>query len=198
MAAKSYGAVVLTVTVVLALFAASPALQRISISAKAPPITELSILGSYDNASYPTNIISGQSYQFYVNIVNQLGSYAYYVVEVKFRTEAQSAPNSFSKTGSSLPPLNSIYFCLANGQSMKLPITFSLNYSPDGTVAHQMDAQSVVINGSPIAVNQTMTFDWERGGTFGNLFFELWRFDDATNSLQYDQRYVSLWLNMTA
>ena len=198
MAAKSYGAVVLTVTVVLALFAASPALQQISITAKVPPITELSILGSYDNASYPTNILSGQSYQLYVNVVNQLGSYAYYVVEVKFRNEAQSAPDSFDKTGSSLPPMDSFYFCLANSQSIKLPITFSINYSPDGTVANNMDAQSVVINGSPIDVNQTMALDWARGGVYGNLFFELWRFNDATNSFQYDQRYVSLWLNMTA
>lgn len=198
MAGNQYKSVVLIVTAVLALFAASPALQRVSLTQQSVHLTELSILGSYDNATYPVNVTSGQSYQLHITVDNHLGSLAYYVIEVKFRNQTQSAPDSFAKSDSNLPSLGDFTFCLADGQSLELPVTVALNYDPDLYVANQLDMQNVKVNGFQLSTGQTtIAYDTQRGGYYGNLFFELWLFNDTTNSFQYNQRYVSLWLNMT-
>ena len=42
-----------------------------------------------------------------------------------------------------------------------------------------------------------IAWDPQRMGYYGNVFFELWIFNDTANAFQYNQRYVSLWLNMT-
>lgn len=198
MAIKKYKSLILVVTAVLALFTASPAIQRLTIVPQATGITELSIFGSYDNTTYPFNVTAGQNYPFYLDVSNHLGSCAYYLIEVKFRNETQSAPGSFNQTSSSLPSLGNISFCVANNQTLDLPVSVSFQYNLDSNNTGQLDMQNIAVDGFPLALNQTtISWDYQRAGFYGNLFFELWLFNDTVNAFQYDQRYVSLWLNMT-
>ena len=102
-----YKALFIVVTAVLALLVASPALQRVLVYPRTEFFTELSLLGPGHVAeNYPYNITSGETYSVFLGVGNQLGSCAYYQVEVKFRNETQSAPDSFSRTASSLPSLS--------------------------------------------------------------------------------------------
>ena len=128
---QQYKTTILVVTIVLALFAASPAIQRLVVAPQTAGLTELSVLGSYQNATYPFNVTSGQNYPLYLKIDNHLGSCAYYLIEVKFRNETQSAPNSFTQTPSALPSLGNLSVCVANNQTIELPITVSFYYTPD-------------------------------------------------------------------
>ena len=84
------------VTAVLALLVASPALQQVLVYPRTEFFTELSLLGPWSMAeNYPYNITNGENYSVFLGVANQLGSCAYYQVEVKFRNETQSAPDSF-------------------------------------------------------------------------------------------------------
>lgn len=198
MATQQYKSLILVVTAVLALFAASPAIQQISVNPNTDPLTELSILGIYHNATYPFNVSLGQSYQLYLNIDNHLGSCAYYQIEIKFRNQTQPGAGSFNDTSSTLAPIGEFSVCAANNQNLELPVNVSFTYQLDPYNATQLDMQQITVNGFPLSLNSTtLTWDPQRLGFFGNLFFELWVFNDTTSAFQYDQRYVSLWFNMT-
>ncbi len=198
MATQQYKTIILVVTAVLALFAASPAIQQFAVIPRTTHLTELSIFGSYHNATYPFNVLVGKNYPIYLDVANHLGSCAYYLIEVKFRNETQSAPNSFNQTSSSLPSLGDISFCVADNQTLELPVNVSFDYKLDPNNFNQLDMQNIIVNSFPLSLNTTtITWDPQRSAFFGNLFFELWIFNDTTDAFQYDQRYVSLWLNMT-
>ena len=198
MAIQQYKTLLLVVTVVLALFVASPAIQQLVVVPQTTYLTELSIFGSYHNATYPYNITVGQNYPLYLNVDNHLGSCAYYLIEVKFRNQTQSAPDSFNHTSSNMASLGNISFIVANNEALQLPIDISFKYKLDGNNKDQLDMQNIIVNGFSLSVSPT-TIAWDPQGIgyYGNLFFELWIFNDTTNAFQYNQRYVSLWLNMT-
>jgi uncharacterized membrane protein len=198
MAIQQYKALVLVVTAVLALFAASPAIQQFTIAPQTTNLTELSILGSYHNSTYPYNITVGHYYPLYLDVANHLGYCAYYMIEVKFRNQTQSAPNAFNQTSSNLPSLADISFCLANNQALELPMNISFYYVLNQNQRLGLNMEDVIVNGFSLSVSQTtITWDSQRMGYYGNLFLELWIFNETTNAFQYNQRFVSLWLNMT-
>ena len=78
---------------------------------------------------YPYNITKNQNYLVFLDIANQLGSCAYYQVQVKFRNETQSAPDSFNRTSSSLPSLYNLNLFVADKESLELPVNFAFDYS---------------------------------------------------------------------
>lgn len=198
MAAQQYKSLILVVTAVLALFAASPAIQQVTVTPNTDPLTEFSILGVYHNATYPFNVSLGQSYPLYLDVSNHLGSYGYYEIEIKFRNQTESGPGSFNQTSSSLAPIGEFSLCVANNQQVELPVNVSFTYQPTPNNAAQLEMQQITVNGFPLSLGQTtIAWDPQRLGYYGNLFFELWRFNDTTNAFQYDQRYVGLWFNMT-
>jgi hypothetical protein len=47
-------------------------------------------------------------------------------------------------------------------------------------------------------VDAISVWDVEFGGFYFQLFFELWRFDLASYGFRFHNRFVGLWLNMTA
>jgi hypothetical protein len=131
-----------------------------------------------------------------LDIVNHLGSCAYYVVEVKFRNATESAPDSFNFTYSSLPSLYNLTAFVANQERWELPVTFAFNYN---MTTLQVDFNNMTFNG--ININLTgESSDWnpQTAGFYGNLFFELWIYNSTTSTFQYHERFLSLLLNMTA
>jgi uncharacterized membrane protein len=199
MPSKQNKSIILVITVVLAVFTASPVIQRFVVAPQTAGLTELSVLGVYHNATYPFNVTADQNYPLYLEINNHLGSIAYYQVEVKFRNATQSAPDAFNQVPSALPSLGNISICAANIQSVELPITISLSYQIDLNNTAQLDMQSIIVNGFKLNLTPTtITWDPQRAGFYGNLVFELWLFNESTGVFQYNQRFVSLWLNMTA
>jgi hypothetical protein len=191
-----YKAFILIATAVLALLIASPVLQQAIVYPQTDRLTELSLFGQYHNATYPYNITNGGTYPLYLDISNHLGSAAYYDVEVKFRNATQSGADSFNQTSSGQPPLGKLTCFAANEQTADLPFQVAFHYSVNKPL--QIKLTSITINGYTVDASST-TIDWDmqRGGYFGNLFFELWLYNGATGSFQYNQRYVSLWFNLT-
>jgi uncharacterized membrane protein len=195
---KKYTVPFFVVLAIVALLVASPALSRVLVFPRTEFFTELYVLGSNGLAQdYPFNISSGQSYSVRLGIGNQLGYCAYYLVEVKFRNQTQSAPSSFDSTQSSLPSLFNITAFVADQSVWEMPLTFSWSYQYNATLLEveyvNMTLNDVVLDlrGSSTAWNST------ESRFYGDLVFELWLFNAASSVFQYHERYVDLKLNMT-
>jgi len=192
----------LTVTGVLALLVASPALSRVLVYPRTEFFTELWILDANRRAEdYPFNIARNYNYSIFLGVGNRLGYCAYYLVEVKLRNQSQPAPTSFgpneNRTPSSMPSLFYITAFVADEQVWELPLTFSFDYGYNETFS-QVEFYSLTLNNIVINLNgYEVVWDSSRKGFFVNLFFELWLYNASANDFYYHGRFVDLWLNMT-
>ncbi|MGD6806461.1 MAG: hypothetical protein ACQCN4_05840 [Candidatus Bathyarchaeia archaeon] len=197
MAIQRYRTLILLFFSAAALLISSPALQQLLVYPNSDCLTEFWLLGPDHDSAYPTNVTAEEVTHLYLDISNHLGSCAYYVVEVKFRNLTQSGPDSFNHTGSSLPSYGSITVIVADNATVEVPLDISFQYHVDSRISTRIHMQSITVNDFELPINST-SIDWDisRGGFYGNLFFELWLYNSTTQSLQYHQRYNSLWLKM--
>jgi len=182
--------------VIVALIVASPALQSVLVFPQGESFTELWLLGPERKAEgYPSNIAQGESYKVFLGVTNHLGEAAYYSVQVKFRNQSQSAPDSFNRTPSSLATLYSVNAFLADNASLELPITFSFDYSYDAA-AGRVDFSMLQFNDAPLNLNgYSISWDSEGKIFFGDLIFEVWLYNSTIGNFQYHERYVDLKFN---
>lgn len=195
-----------TVVGVLALLVASPVLSRLLVYPRTEFFTELWILdANHRTADYPSNITRNQNYNLYLGVGNRLGHCAYYVVQVKFRSQSQPAPTSFGpiedRVPSSLSSLFTITAFVADKGVWELPLDFSFDYGyrpGDNETLSRVEFNNLVLNDVVLDL-EGYTIDWdsEKRGFFGNLFYELWIYDVASHVFQYHGRSVGIWLNMT-
>lgn len=192
-----FKALLIIVTAVIALIVVSPALQQIQVFPQTEFFTELSLTGPEHKAeNYPYTIIMNNNYRVFLDITNHLGSCAYYQVQIKFRNETQSAPNSYNRTYSTLPSLYNVTAFVANKESWQLPITFSFNYSfknVSSIAFNSIKFNGVNMNLAGLSSNRNSTM----GVFYGNLIIELWIYNGTMNTFQYHERYLSLLMNMT-
>jgi len=174
-------------------------LFSVVLFARGPPgevFSELYALGPGHMAEgYPFNVSEGGSYMVYLGVGNHMGSSVYYEVCVKFRNSSESLPNATSGESSSLPVLYRYRVFLGDGGVWEAPLNFSLlNVGFDGNVSSvgRLDVDGVVSD-----VNKIAMWDNETKGFYYQVFVELWRYDVTTSRLGFDNRFVSLWLNVT-
>jgi uncharacterized membrane protein len=200
---REYRVLFMAVTGILVLLVASPALSRLLVYPRTEFFTEMWLLGPNHTAEdYPFNVSSGQNYSVFLGIGNHLGYCAYYLVEVKFRNQTQSAPTSFGPIGSrvpsSLPSLFNITAFVADEGTWELPVTFSFDYEYNETLS-QVKLYNMTFNGIEFDMrNYTIALDSKNKGFLGNLFFELWIYNATISSFRYHERFVGLWFNMTS
>jgi hypothetical protein len=194
---QAYKTLLIVVIAVLALIVASPALQRLLVYPQTEFFTEMWLLGPEHRADrYPFNITLNTNYNVFLAASNHLGQSAYYEVQVKFRTQNQPGPDSFNREPSSLPSFYTIRFFIADKDEWELPLTFSFDYTK--VSQWQVNFNHIKINGDTFDLKgHSTTWDNERSGFFGNLFFELWIYDDSIGGFSYHGRYNDLKLNFT-
>jgi len=195
---REYETILLVVTAIIALLVASPALQRLLVYPQTDFFTEMWLLGPEHTAeNYPSNITLNENYKVFLGASNHLGHCAYYVVQVKFRTLNQSAPDTFARTPSSLPPLYSFNFVVADKEAWGSPVTFAFDFSYDENNL-QVNFDRMILNGAALNLNgYSAAWDNESSRFFGNLIFELWIYNDTVGGLKYHERYTDLKFNMT-
>jgi uncharacterized membrane protein len=197
---QQYKALLLIIIGTLALIVASPVLQRLLVYPQTEFFTEMWLLGPEHMAeNYPFKITLGENYNGFLGIANHLGHDAHYMIQVKFRTQTQSAADSF--TPSSLPSLYDIEAFVADKEKWEIPISFSFNYVQDSYNATLLQVRflNMTFNNNVLNLNDyTAVWDAERSGFFGNLFFELWIYNGTVGPLQYHERFTGLWFNMTS
>jgi hypothetical protein len=190
--------VFIVATAIVTLIVASPALSRLLVFPQTEFFTELWLLGPNHMAEdYPFNVSRGQSYSVYLGVGNHLGYCAYYVAEVKFRNETQSAPDSVNRTPSSLPALLNITAFVANGAVWEVPLTFSFDYGFNETL-FRVEFYSLTLNGVVLDLRgSSSAWNATESRFYGNMVFELWLFSSPNSVFEYHERCVDLKLNMT-
>jgi len=197
---QKYKALFFVVIAVLALFVASPALQKILVYPQTEFFTEMWLLGPAHNAEgYPHDIAKNGGYSVYLGLANHLGSCAYYLVEVKFRNETQPEADTFNRTFSTQPVLYNMTAFVADKETWEVPLSFSFDYY------NASDANVTKINFSSLKLNdvslslQGYSSIWNltRHDFYGSLSFELWIYNSTISSYQYHERFLTLRFNMT-
>ena len=158
--------------------------------------SELYLLGPDHMAeNYPFNIVAGQNYSVYVDVGNQLGSSTYYVLYVKFGNKTDRLPNNSIGTPSSLQPLYEYRFSIQDSMNWESPLNFSVSnasISGNNSQINTLQINNVTFNVDKPAVwnSNSTTFTYQ-------LFFELWIYNVQTGSVEFNNRFVNLQLNLT-
>jgi uncharacterized membrane protein len=179
-----------------ALLIASPAIASAIRLPGEEQFTMLYLLGPNQMAeNYPYSIAVGQNYSVSINVGNHLGSSAYYIVYVKLGNQTDQLPNATLGTPSPLQPLYEYRFSIPdNKNSMSL-----LNFSVINAAISETNSKinSIKINDDSLNVEKPASWNSNSTTFTYRLFFELWRYNDQSYSLQFDGRFVSLNLNLT-
>ena len=195
---EEYRTLFIVVTLVLALVAVSPALGMIvPFGGGSESFSELWLLGPNHLAEgYPFNVGGFEEYSVLVGVGNHMGDSEYYMVYVKIGTDSEVLPDIDGGVPSSLSPLYEYRFFVGDGEVGESAVSFGFeDVVVEGDI---LSVGDVVINGVSFSVDVSAVWDSERGGYFFVLFFELWRYDVEYDRFRFDDRFVGLWLNMTA
>ena len=157
--------------------------------------SELYLLGPGKMAeNYPSNIALGQSYSVYVGVGNQLGSTAYYVLYVKLGNLTDQLPNKTLGTPSPLQPLYEYRFSIQDGTNWERSLSFlvtsaSIQGSNSQINTLQINDVTFNVNKPAISNSTSTTFTYQ-------LLFELWIYNVHTGSVEFNNRFVNLHLNL--
>ena len=145
--------------------------------------------------NYPYNIAVGQNYSVYVDVANQLGSSAYYVLYVKLGNATDQMPNNTLGTPSPLQPLCEYRFSVQDGVSWESPVNFSVSSASISGINSQIN--TLQINNVPFNVDKSAMWNSNSTTFRYQLFFELWIYNVQTGSVEFNSRFVDLQLNLT-
>ena len=198
-----YGVPFFVVVAVVALLVASPVLSRLLVYPRTEFFSEMWILGANHMAEgYPFNVSSGQSYNVYLGLGNQLGYCAYYRVEVKFRNETQLGPSSFGAVENRLPGgvpcLFNMTAFVADQSDWEKAVTFSFDYGYNAS-ASAIEFSSLTLESSVLDLRGlSAVWNGMTSRFYGDLIFELWLYNGSAGNFGYHGRFVDLKFNMTA
>ena len=196
---EGYKLVFVTVGLIGVLLIVSPAIVDVIHLPGIPggaQFSELYLLGPNQlAANYPSNIVVGQNYSVYVGVGNQLGSSAYYVLYVKFGNATDPLPNNALGMPSSLPPLYEYRFSIQNSMYWQSLLTFSVSNASISGFNSQIN--TLQLNG--VAFNVDKPSMWNSNSTtfIYQFLVELWIYNAQSNQIEYNNRYVTLQLNLT-
>jgi uncharacterized membrane protein len=175
---------------------ASPTISLLVKPPGSQVFSELYILGpNLTLANIPFNIKADVNYSVNIGVVNHLGSSCYYTSFVKLANETQSLPSLTLGTPSSLPALYEYKSFISDGVTWEAPLTFQVNQLTFN--GNTSNLSNININGIDFPVNQTSVWNADKTGYYYTLFVELWIFNSTSLTSQYNNRFVSLILNMT-
>jgi hypothetical protein len=193
---EEYKVVFAVATLALILVGATPAISAfLSFPNDTNRFSELWVLGpAHVMHDYPLEVNTNTDYQIFLGVGNHMHSSSYYMVNVKFRNQTQPSPDSLSSTPSSLPALYQYMVFVGDEQIWETNFTFRI--VDLYTVGNSTLIGNVSINGENFLVNSPTAWDSQNGGFYYQVFFELWLYNITTQSFQYDNRSVWIWLKV--
>jgi uncharacterized membrane protein len=191
-----YKLIFVAVGLIGVLLIASPAIAGAIRLPGGEQFSELYLLGPNQMAqNYPYNIAVGQNYSVYVNVANQLGSSAYYVLYVKFGNATDQLPNNTLGTPSPLQPLYEYRFSIPDGMNWQSLLDFSVS---NATIqGNNSQINTLQVNDVTFSVDKPALWNSNSTTFTYRLFFELWLYNTQTESSDFNNRFVTLQLNLT-
>jgi hypothetical protein len=193
---NDYKLIFVAVGLISVLLIATPALADVLRLPGTEQFSQLYLLGPGQMAeNYPFNIEADQNYSVYVGVANQMGSSLYYMVYVMFMNQSDQLPNAAAGMPSSLQPLYEYRFAVQDGESWESPLTFSV--SDPSFSGNQSFIKTLTINNDVFDINKPSLWDSNTTTFSYKLLFELWIYNPQSGSVDYNNRYVDLQLNLT-
>ena len=191
-----YKLIFIAAALIGSLLITSPAISGAIRLPEGEHFSELYLLGPNQMAeNYPYNIAVGENYSVYVNVGNHLGSLAYYVLYVKLGNETDQLPNSTTGTPSPLAPLYEYRFSIPDTTNWQSLLKFSVTNAAIQATNSQINTLQI----NDVLHNVDKPAIWNSNSTTFTyrLFFELWIYNVQKGSVEFNDRYVSLQLNLT-
>ena len=193
---SSYQIIFITIGLIGVLLFASPTIAFFIKPPAAQEFSEIYVLGpNHTFENLPFNIKTGVTYLTYLGVGNNLGQSAYYTCYVKLGNGIDPLPDTKLQSSSGLPALYEYRLFVKNGETWQAP--FTLEFNKIDFENNSCRLSSISINGVDVPVNKTSAWDSNKQGFYYNLIVELWLFNSTLGSLQFNNRFVSLPLNMT-
>jgi hypothetical protein len=193
----SYRKIIIAIGLIGILLFASPTIAVLIKPPVGEQFSQLYMLGpnhTFDNI--PFNIVEGDNNLVYLGVGNQLGYSSYYKVYIKIGSQNDSIPNIEGNQPSVLQPIFEYTVFLQDGETWQSPLTLQANKLSFVNTACLLS--SLEINGINYQINKTSIWNSEKNGYFFNLIVELWIYNATTKVSEYNNRFLSLTLNMTA
>jgi hypothetical protein len=191
-----YKLIFIVTALIGALLIASPAIGGAIRLPEGEQFSELFLLGPSQMAeNYPSNIAVGENYSVYVNVGNHLGSSAYYILYVKLGNQTDQLPNSTTGTPSPLAPLYEYRFSIPDSTNWQSLLKFSVTNAAIQATNSQINTLKI----NDVTHNADKPAIWNSNSTTYTyrLFFELWLYNELTDLVEFNSRFVSLQLNLT-
>ena len=193
---RAFNTGVFFIALVGTLIIASPVIQTLLPSLPQEEYTELFLLGSNHEAdNYPFKISQNERYGIYVDIVNHREELSYYKLLVKIRGIEESAPDAIEGMPSSVSAFIEYNVLLTQESTWEKAISFSFPQIQQND--ELLYLPEVRFNEEIIKINKTITWTPEKG-YYSGLLFELYLYNEDSNSFQFDNRFNEIWLNMSA
>jgi hypothetical protein len=191
-----YKLIFVVVGLIGVLLIASPAIAGAIRLPGGEQFSELYLLGPNQmTENYPSNIGVGQNYSVYVNVGNQLGSSAYYVLYVKLANATGELPDTILGTSSLLQPLYEYRFSIKDSTTWQSLLSFTVTNATITPTTSQIN--TLQINDQTVNVDKSATWNTNTTKFAYQLFFELWLYNEHTGSVEFNDRFLSLQLNLT-
>ena len=101
-----------------------------------------------------------------------------------------------SGVSSSSPPLYEYRVFLQDGRGWEQPLNFS--FFQVSAAQNQSVVGGLTVNGVTLSVDKHAVWDDGGSGYFYELLMELWIYNVSSDAFQFHNRFVGLWLNVTA
>jgi hypothetical protein len=192
-----YKLMFIAVGLIGALLLASPIVMDTLSLSKGEKFSEIYLLGPNQLATnLPFNVIADHVYSVHLGVGNHMESTTSYVCYVKLRNQTEPFPDSVEQTSSSLSPIYEYRTILQNGANRTAPLTFSFRNVIISD--NQSCIKTVSVNNVSFNVNKYAVLDQENNGYYYQFVIELWAYNPMLHTLQYQNRFVYFWLNVTS
>ncbi len=194
---EDYKAVLIAVGFIGVLLIATPALTTVVPLPRGATFSELYLLGpEHMLGNFPSNIAVGQNYSIYVGAGNHMASSTYYLIYMKFGNRTDPLPDATTGAPSPLSPLFQYRLVLEDGAVFESLMNFSIANASFSS--NQSVVKAIGINGFRFDVDKQVDWDAEEQGLYYRLIAELWLYNPQSGSMEYNNRFVYLHLNLTS
>ena len=193
---NDYRALFISIALIGILLFASPTIALLVQPPVNQEFSSLYMLGpNHTFDGIPSNIKVGTANLVYLGIINHMGSSEYYTCSLKLGNNSAPLPNATLGLPSSLQTIFVYKSVIKDTATFEIPLTFQVDQL---TITNNMSfLSSITINGVTYPINLTSAWDANGNGYLYNLIVELSIYNSKTGTTQYNNRYLSLILNIT-
>lgn len=157
--------------------------------------SEIYVLGSDQSfEGIPFNIRAETPYSVNLVIGNALGHSSYYTCYIKIANDTAAMPNTNLGSPSNEPALYEYELFVKDGETLQLPLTFqfdNLAFSDKTCWLY-----GIRINDVDISIDKSSAWSPTTEGFYYSLIAELWIFNSTLGVSQFNNRFISVPLNM--